>query len=378
MLGRNKKQPVVRLTGRQFREPSEPRELRSIATKARDRQAAKEYGSGLAHGIEMSDADGELHLDRQIDAEVGELIARTEVEYGRPIEAAQSVRDDALEEQEDAGREVATFEAEVADLKEKEASLGERHGPSTLGYTALMVFSFLMLLPADVGAARNLPLAPGLQTLVAVLLGGGMTWVAHYAGKKIEELREAHEDREQDRFRFAQERVLLALAIAVPVIVDVVTAIWRGQVFGVDARLTGGVSQGGAANVAFAVIGLLAFLTAVIASLAYRRMQPLREIRSETEEKSKQLKGWQLVADAAQRRERAGEVTIQWLNERLAHRMTQIQMWGERRKASIRRRGATHAMRESQRSGGMVAPGMRVGNLNATARLARVQTNRTR
>lgn len=346
MRRKSGKQSFVRLTGREFREPPEPKELKRYRTMFPDRQAAKDSAEGLAHGLDQADHDGQTYLDAQIEAEVGELAARTEYEYGKPIEAAHRVRDDAQEEQEHAQREIGELEEKQMELRSKEESFGERHGPSRVGYAALMAVSFLMLLPADVGAAKNLPLAPGLQTLVAVLLGGGMTWAAHFAGKKIEELHEAHADKDKDSFLYMQERVLLVLAIAVPVVVVIVTAVWRGQVFGADQRLTGGVAQGSAANLAFAVIGLLAFLTAVIASLGYRRMQPLREVRAELDKTEKQIKGWQLIADTAERRGRVAEVTIKWLEERLGRRVEQIEMWGERRKAWIRRKGETYALRD--------------------------------
>jgi hypothetical protein len=52
---------------------------------------------------------------------------------------------------------------------------------------------------------------------------------------------------------------------------------------------------------------------------------------------------------AAERRQRAAEVTIRWLNERLAKRTGQIEMWGDRRRAWIRRKGTTYALREGAR-----------------------------
>ena len=342
------KPKVMILKGRKFAEPREPRELRSHGTSG-DRGDAGQLGRGQANDFGMSDTNGVLHVDGKIAADVAGLVADQEHQYAKPIEAAEGVARDAREQEDDAKRELAALQEEDERLAEIQVELGDRHGPGPIGYAFVLVTVFLLNLPVDVGAAQLLPLPPAMRTLLAVLLGAGTTWMAHYAARKIEDLRQAHGKKDDDPFTYAQERALLVTALVVPILVIIGTTVWRGQAFAAAEEATGGLVQGGAANVAFAAIALLAFAVAVIAGLAHRRMLPVRKVRRDRAANAAKRKVQQDICDKAERLQRQGEITIKFLEERLDRRLERVAQWGAKRKATIRQRAATVEMKTSLR-----------------------------
>jgi hypothetical protein len=329
-----------RLVGRRYRPPRRSH----LLTKPflLDRGSANQLGKGRANELEMVDKEGRLFVERQIDERVERAITDQQHGYARAIAAAEQVRHDAIEQREDCERETRELEDhDEQELRPREQSLGDRRGPTRLGYGLLLLCTFLMLLPADIGAAQLLPLAPAMQLLLGVLLGAAMTWAAHGAAKKLDDLREAHRNRAEDAFGYAIERVQVIAAIAIPILVIIGTAIMRGQVFTAAERATGGLVQGDAANVAIAFVALLGFATAMMAGHAFHRVKPLREVRQLRAANLAQRKLFQHQVDDAQRVERQAEVTIAYLNERQQQMVDGLRHWGAERKARINQRAAT-------------------------------------
>jgi hypothetical protein len=306
-----------RLVGRRYRPPRRSH----LLTKPflLDRGSANQLGKGRANELEMVDKEGRLFVERQIDERVERAITDQQHGYARAIAAAEQVRHDAIEQREDCERETRELEDhDEQELRPREQSL-----------------------PADIGAAQLLPLAPAMQLLLGVLLGAAMTWAAHGAAKKLDDLREAHGNRAEDAFGYAIERVQVIAAIAIPILVIIGTAIMRGQVFTAAERATGGLVQGDAANVAIAFVALLGFATAMMAGHAFHRVKPLREVRQLRAANLAQRKLFQHRVDDAQRLERQAEVTIAYLNERQQQMVDGLRHWGAERKARINQRAAT-------------------------------------
>lgn len=339
------KHQVMVLRGREFAEPPEPRELKAVGTAIRDRGDARQFGRGKAVGFEMTNEDGGPHIDDKIEADVAAVVADQQQQYALRVEAAEGVARDAVEQESHARREIEILDEERGELQAVRRELGDRHGPGPVGYGLLLLTVFLLNLPVDMGAARLLPLAPAMRTLLAVLLGAGTTWMAHYAARKIEDLREAHVSKDADPYAYAQERLLLAASLAVPILVIIGTTIWRGQAFAGAEKATGGLVQGGAANLAFAAIALLAFAVAVIAGLAHRRMLPLRDVRKKLRVNAGKRRVEQDLCDRAERLQRQAEVTMAFLEERVGRRIERIEQWGAKRKATVRQRAANVEMR---------------------------------
>ena len=284
----------------------------------------------------MTDTDGRLFAEKEIDEQADRAIADQQHGFREPVERATTLLHDKREEEQDALREIAELEEQDGDLQEREQELGERHGPGPFGYAALLITCFLMLLPADLAAAQGLPIAPAMQTMLAILAGAIQTWAAHYAGRKLEDLHEAHGRRDDDPFQYKQEQILLGAAIAIPIATIIGFALWRANTFATDARITGGLAQGGMANIALAFLALVGFTVAVIASLAHRRMQPLRQVRKERGKNFAKRKQWQRVADEAQRIQAMAQVTLDYLAEREAAVVEAIHHWAEERKNRVR------------------------------------------
>ena len=367
---------VMVLKGREFAEPAEPKELRRHTTMLRDRGDAGQLGRGQAHDFEMTNAGGGLHIDDKIDADVASLIADQRHEYAKRIESADGVGRDASEQEADALRELAELHEVDDRLAAVQEQLGDRHGPGPIGYGFLLITVFLLNLPLDVGAAQLLPLPRTMQALLAVLLGAGTTWMAHYAARKIEDLRDAQSRKDDDGFGYLQERILLVVALVVPLLVIIGTTIWRGQAFASAEKATGGLVQGGAANLAFAAIALLAFAVAVIAGLAHRRMMPVRKVRAERAKNAAKRRSQQNICDKAERLQRQAELTIAFLEERLERRIERVRQWGAKRKATIRQRASTVEMKKRLKDPDAADRLLRTERTQATAPTSRRGTLR--
>lgn len=361
---------TLRLRDKACEPPRKPDLLtKPLVVAIDDRTKGAQYGKGRAYDYDMTDEDGRLHIDRQIDEQVARAAADQRNGFAGAIKAATEIREDAIEQQDDAERELATLDEQDAVLMARAEELGHRHGPGRFGYGVALVVLFLLVLPIDVGAAQLLPLAPAMQALLAVLLGAGMVWAAHYAAKKVHDLPEAYARRDDDRFAFVQECILAAIAVVVPLTVIVGTTIWRAQAFKEEAKMTGALVQGGAANVAFATIALLAFAVAALAGIAFRHMAPVREVRRNRRRLARKRRRWQNNHDAAERVERQAEITITFLHERREETLEALVHWGEERKARIRQRAATVEMktrRREQRRGGDDDPGAGVRAVRPT------------
>lgn len=286
---------------------------------------------------------------RLIDAQAERSIEDQRHGFRYPKENAEKVRQDAIEEQADAAREVEGLSGRDAVLEAEEGALGRRHGPGLLGYVLTLVVLFALTLPIDYAAAMWTPLPPLGQWMLAFLIGGVTVLCAHQAAKKVEELEEAHARRSEEPFIYRKEQVALGFSLGVPVAVIVGTTVWRAQAFASDARATGGLVHSGAANIAFALLALMAFVVAVLAGMGYRRMQPLREIRAERAGIQAERAGWQGVVDRAERTQRQAEVTLAYLEEREEHVVQAIRHWAQERKARLHQRAATVAMREHRK-----------------------------
>jgi hypothetical protein len=347
---RGSKGVVVRLKGRQFAEPPKPRQLNSWKLKREDRRANHR-------------PDEQEFVDTRIDAEAGELIAQTEIDYGKPVGAAERVGADAAAQREDALREVGERDEEEEGMAAREDELGERPSPRRLVVFATKALLFLISLPIDVEAAHALPLAQGMQTILAITIGAGMVVAADWAGKKLEDLHQAHLARERDIFEFWLQLVLLAVAIGVPLFVVIGTTLMRSQAFTSEERLTGGLVQGGAANMAFAALTLMAFTVALLMSLAHRRALPLREVRAARKKNRAERTYWRGVADAAERVEQQASLTVASLEAGCERRIRGIEQWGERRKATTRLAAAKNSASAHRRGalGGSGGIGARPG-----------------
>ncbi len=337
----------ARLSGRQFEPPRGPDlTTHPLVVAFKDRRYATRNGQADAAGFSMADEAGVLHVDRLIDAQAERIIADQSHGFAYPKENAAKVGREAVEGQADAAREVTVLGARDADLKAAEDGLGRRHGPCGGGYVGTLLALFALMLPIDLSAAMWTPLPPAGQWLLALLIGAGMVLCAHQAARRVEELREAHARRDDDPFGYRVGQVALGFALGVPAAVIVGTALWRAAAFASDAQATGGLAHGGAVNVAFALLGLLAFVVAVLAGLAYRHMAPLREVRGQRAKVQEQRATWQQALDLAERTQRQAELTLAYLDEREKHVIEATRHWACERKARVRQRAATVEMRE--------------------------------
>ncbi len=86
--------------------------------------------------------------------------------------------------------------------------------------------------------------------MLAIFIGVVMVLCAHQAAKKVEDLQEAHADKDEHPFAYRKEMAALVVAVTAPLMVLIATTIWRGQVFTADAQATGGPVDSGIVTVA--------------------------------------------------------------------------------------------------------------------------------
>jgi hypothetical protein len=297
----------------------------------------------------MVDAGGIPHAERMIDAQAARATEDQRHGFRYPIENAEKVRQDTIEEYADAGREVEALGERDGELAEVEAGLGGRHGPGGFAYGLVLAVLFCLTLPIDFGVAAWMPLPPLGQWMLAIFIGAGMVLGAHQGAKKVEDLEEAYRGREADPFAYRKNQTALVASLVVPLAVIVGTTVWRGQVFAAAAQETGGPIHSGVVTVALGLLALLAFVVAVLAGMGYRRMQPLREVQKQRGQLAAERKRWQAVMDRAERTQRQAEVTLAFLEERETHVIGAIAHWAEERKARLRQRAAWVSLREQQK-----------------------------
>jgi hypothetical protein len=347
-----KRQPTgktqqVRLRGREFEPPRKPDFLtRTVVVAFNDRRYGTQKGKADADGFDMVDQDGVPHAERLVDAQAARGIADQEHNFRVPKERADQVRQDAVEEQADAERELEELAERDAELAEAEAELGRRHGPGPLAYGGILLALFCLTLPIDYGVAAWTPLPPIGQWMLAIFIGVVMVLCAHQAAKKVEDLQESYAHRDDDPFTFWKDLVALVLALTSALLVLIGTTIWRGQVLTSEAQATGGPVHSGVVTMALGLLATLAFVVAVLAGMGYRRMAPLRAIRKERAKLAGERRHWQGIADRAERTQRQAEVTLAYLDEREAQVVAAIRHWATERKARMRQRAAHVARRE--------------------------------
>jgi hypothetical protein len=343
----HRRQEKRRPSGREYEPPRRPDILtRFVVVAFNDRRYGDQKGRADAKGHGMADAQGIPHAERLIDAQADRAMEDQRHGFRYPVENAEKVRQDAIEEHSDAVREVGKLSTKDEDLAAEEAALGRRHGPGRVGYGLILAALFCLTLPIDYGAAMWTPLPPLGQWMVAIFIGVVTVLCAHQEAKKIEDLEETHATREENQFPYRKDQIAVVSAMVVPLAVIVGTTIWRGQVFASDAEATGGPIHSGAANLALGLLALLAFVVAVIAGMGFRRMQPLREIQLERKRLAKEHSAWQTVMDQAERRQRQAEVTLAFLEKREEHVVQAIGHWARERKARLRQRAAWVSMRQ--------------------------------
>ncbi|HUB73991.1 MAG TPA: hypothetical protein VL979_08150 [Solirubrobacteraceae bacterium] len=313
-----------------------------------DRRYGRQNGKAEAAGHDMTGADGIPHAESLIDAQAERGIADQRRGFKKPKEAAEQVRQDAIEEQQDAGREIERIAGEDAKLAVVEEGLGRRHGPGPIAYGLILFALFCLTLPIDYGAASWMPLPPLAQWVLAVFIGVVMVLCAHQTAKKVEDLQESHATREEDPFAYRKDQLALGAALTTALTVIVGTTIWRGQVFASEVKEAGG-PHSTAANLALGLLALMAFVVAVLAGMGYRRMEPLRTVRHERSKLKGERQGWQAKADLAQRRQAQAEVTLAFLAEREEQVIEAIGHWAVERKARLRQRTSWVSLCERQR-----------------------------
>jgi hypothetical protein len=339
-----------RLSGKRFEPPRRPDILtRAVVVAFNDRRYGSQKGKADAIGHDMADARGVPYAERVIDAQAARAAEDQRHGFRYPVENAEKVRQDAIEEHTDARREVDAVGERDVPLAETEAELRHRHGASRFSYGLTLAALFCLGLPIDYGVAMWTPLPPLGQWMLAIFIGAAMVLCAHQAAKKVEDLEEAHRVREDDPFAYRKNQMALVASLMVPLAVIVGTTIWRGQVFAADAKETGGPVHSGAVTIALGLLALLAFVVAVLAGMGYRRMQPLREVRKQRGQLSAERKSYQMVMDRAERRQRQAEVTLAFLEEREEHVIAAIAHWAQERKARLRQRAAWVSMREQRK-----------------------------
>jgi len=267
------------LAGHQFQPPRKPDFLtRALVVAFNDRRFGSQKGFADAVGHGMADAEGVPHAERLIDAQGERAASDQRHGFQLPKENAEKVKQDAIEEHADAGREVQKLNAADVELVEAEAALGRRHGPGSLAYGLILAALFCLTLPIDYGVAAWMPLPPIGQWMLTIFVGVVMVLCAHQAAKKIEDLQESHAERDAEPFAYRKDQAALGAALGVAGFVLVGTTIWRGQIFGSEAQATGGPIHSDIATVALGALATLAFVVAVLAGMSYRRMTPLRAI----------------------------------------------------------------------------------------------------
>jgi hypothetical protein len=347
-IGENDK--ITRLKGKEFEPPRKPdMQTHPLVVAFNDRRYGTQKGQADAGGYGMADEQGVPHAECLIDEQAERCTADQRHGFRYPKENADKIRQDAVEQQADAIRELGAATKRDAKLKAEEEALGRRQGPSRIGYALILIVLFALTLPIDYGAAMWTPLPPLGQWMLAFLIGGVTVLCAHQAAKKVEDLQEAHGQREEDPFAYRKEQIALGFGLSIPLAVIVGTTMWRAQAFASDARATGGLVHSGAANIAFALLALMAFVVAVLAGISYRRMEPLLEIRNERAEIQAQRELWQHMLDQAERLQRQAELTLAYLDEREEHVIRAICHWAGERKARLRQRAATVAMRKRRK-----------------------------
>ncbi len=263
------------LAGHQFQPPRKPDFLtRALVVAFNDRRFGSQNGLADAAGRGMADAEGIPHAERLIDAQAERAASDQRHGFRLPKENAEKVKQDAIEEHADAGREVQKLDAADVELAEAEAALGRRHGPGPLAYSLILGALFCLTLPIDYGVAVWMPLPPVGQWMLTIFIGVVMVLCAHQAAKKIEDLEESHTTREAEPFGYRKDQLTLIASLGVATFVLVGTTIWRGQIFASDAQATGGPIHSGIATLALGALATLAFVVAVIAGMSYRGPTP--------------------------------------------------------------------------------------------------------
>src|SRR5262249_22138435 len=154
---------------REFQPPRKPDFLtRAVVIAFNDRRYGTQKGKADADGVEMVDQDGVPHAERLVEAQAERGIADQQHNFRVPKERADQVRQDAVEEQADAQREIDVRTEQDAALAEAEAELGRRHGPGRVAYGATLTALFCLTLPIDYGVAAWTPLPPVGQWMLAI------------------------------------------------------------------------------------------------------------------------------------------------------------------------------------------------------------------
>lgn len=357
-----------RLKGRAFEPPRRPDILtRSLVVAFNDRRYGAQKGKADAAGHGMADVEGVPHAERLIDAQAARAAEDQRHGFRYPVENAEKVRQDTIEEYADAGREVAGLCERDAELAEQEKALGRRHGPGAVAYGLVLVALFCLTLPIDYGAAMWMPVPPLGQWMLTVFIGVAMVMGAHQAAKKVEEMHEAHARREKDPFGYRKDQAALAGALAVSLGTIIGTTVWRGAVLASDAQITGGPVHSTVANLALGMLALLAFAVALLAGMGYRRMQPLCDVRGQRAKVARERKRWQAVMDRAERTQRRAEVTLAFLEEREAHVIEAIGHWARERKARLRHRASWVSMCEQKKAANTSPTSRAIGDPSSVA-----------
>jgi hypothetical protein len=337
-----------RLKGKEFEPPRRRRDFQTfcLVITFTDFRYGTQRGRAMARGLSMSDGGGTAHSDNYIDAQANRIIEDQKRGFRYAKENAEKARLDGGEQQKAADREVAQLTKSDAALKLKMTALEHLRGPSKTGYRATSVVMYLLSLPVDYAAAMWTPLPPLGQWMLALLIGAAMVFAAHQAARQLEDLPKAHGERAQHVFAYYKELISLCTALGVPGATIVGTSLWRAHAFAAAQQATGGLAQGGAANVAFAFLATLGFVTVVLTGLSFQRIVPKLEIGSELAQGDAELTQWRQKSDRAKRIQRQAEVTLNYLSDREEHVIQAIRFWARERKARVAQRTETVAMRQ--------------------------------
>ena len=318
-IKRSARLSLVELRRKPYQPPRDPGFVRDkLRNRVADWRGARAIGQAVAEGHDLTDGS-QFHYEGTLDELANKALADTREGHQDAAANTASVAEDARQQKDDAEARIEQLEEEDREDRETERQRSHLRGLGFFSYCLISAFCYLALLPQDMAAATGLPLAPFMQLVVAFTIGGILAVLApHFAGDKWHEMDEARVTRAANPGLFERLKKELLVAIAIPVLVIVGIAVWRGKTFAAESETVGELFMDPQiANVAFALLAISAFLVACLAARAYCRLKPLREIKRKRRRNARSRKRQQRVADFAERLEAQARLHLDHLSVHL-------------------------------------------------------------
>lgn len=366
MMSNHTHRPDAGLQGKKYEPPPLPSILRSnTRTEFADRRGAREIGRANAEDYSLCDEGGEYYYEQLIDEQANGALASTRDGYQQSCANVEKAGEDARQQRMDAEpRVIQIIERDRKD-EETERKLAHLRGLGIVGYVFVVILGYIATLPQDIAAATGLPLPFAIQLVVAFTLGGVVMLAAHFAGEKALELEQARSKRAEAPGAYEKLKHEYIAAIALPVLFILAVAVWRGQTFAAEAKAVGGLfTSATAANVAFTLLGIVAFLAVFSAAKSYLRVKALRETRTKRAENKAAREQQQGIIDINERVEAQAKLSLEHLSGHEAKVVARIEAWREARKKALRHRAGVATQKHHKR---LVHKGLRLPQPPAAA-----------